>query len=165
MDTEREELTAYLKEVTARDLFNPEELGERVSSLLSEEGVVRPTPGRIVWYQTDGRNGLDYYLPAMVTVTRNSHPGDYPDGTPNSLAVPSSELHVHLTVFTPGGFGSVYVNQEDVESEYSSGVDKDELENLGKPKSFVPGSGTYVELDVPYNPAGDRRSWRWPERD
>lgn len=122
------------------------------------EQVQLPTPGRIVWYQTDGRNGLDYYLPAMVTVTRDSHPGDYPDGTPNSLAVPSSDTHAHLTVQTPGGFGSTYVDQDDQESEYQ----QDSMPNLGKPKTFTPGSGSYVEHDVPFDPDGSRRSWRWP---
>lgn len=135
-----------------------------MTDILTAEGTPKPTVGRTVWYQTDGRNGLDYYLPATVTVTRDSHPGDYPDGTPNSLAVPSSATHVHLTVLTPGGFGSTYRAQDGTETEYSSGVDKDELENLGKPAGFVPGSGTYTEHDVPYDPDGGRRSWRWPER-
>jgi len=129
--------------------------------ILTQEGVAKPTPGRIVWYQTDGRNGLDYFLPAIVTVTEASHPGDYPDGTPNSLGVPSSPLHVHLTVFTPGGFGSSYVDQDDEVSEYQ----QDSMPNLGKPKSFVPGSGTYTEHDVAFDPNGGRRSWRWPERE
>lgn len=144
-----------------------------------------PTPGRIVLYQTDGRNGLDYELPAIVTVTRDSHPGDYPDGKPNSLLVPTSKLHVHLTVFTPGGFGSTYV-ADGVESGYN----QDGMPNLGRPDSFVPGSGSYVEYDVPHHtiaapplvdvldghvvhgapadrhPAPDattvkRRTWRW----
>jgi hypothetical protein len=121
------------------------------------------TPGRIVWYQTDGRNDLDYFLPAIITVTRDSHPGDYPDGTPNSLPVPESSEHVHLTVFTPGGFGSTYTDQEGEESEYQQ-WDQDEMPNLGKPASFTPGSGSYVEHNVPYDPAGSRRSWRWPTR-
>lgn len=112
------------------------------------ENLIKPTPGRIVWYQTDGRNGLDYYLPAMVTVTRDSHPGDYPDGKPNSLPVPSSDLHVHLTVTTPGGFGSDYMTEE----------------GGRRPERFVPGSGTYVEHDVPFDPDGGRRTWRWPEK-
>jgi hypothetical protein len=134
-----------------------------MSQIMDAEGVARPTPGRIVWYQTDGRNGLDYFLPAMVTVTRASHPGDYPDGKPNSLPVPSSDLHVHLTVFTPGGFGSVYRSDEGEQgwSDYQ----QEDLENLGRPAEFTPGSGSYVEWDVPYDPNGARRSWRWPERE
>jgi hypothetical protein len=124
-------------------------------------GVKRPTPGRIVWYQTDGRNGLDYILPAIVTVTRESHPGDYPDGVPNSLPIPTTEYHVHLTVFTPGGFGSTYVDHDDVESEY----DQEAMPNLGRPKRFTPGSGTYTEWDVPYNPNGGCRTWRWPRHE
>lgn len=117
-----------------------------------------PKPGSIVWYQTDGRNDLDYYLPAIVTVTKRSHPGDYPDGTKNSLPVPTSELHVHLTVFTPGGFGSTYLGQGDEVHQY-----RQDEENLGRPKSFKPGSGSYVEWDVPYARNGGRRTWRWPE--
>lgn len=131
-----------------------------MAEVLTSEGAAKPTVGRIVWYQTDGRNGLHYYLPAIVDVTRDSHPGDYPDGTPNSLAVPSSDTHVHLTVFTPGGFGSTYVDQDDQESEY----DQENMPNLGRPKSFTPGSGTYTEHDVPFDPEGSPRSWRWPDR-
>jgi hypothetical protein len=116
-----------------------------------------PTPGRVVLYQTDGRNGLDYVLPAVVTVSRDSHPGDYPDGQGNSLAVPITDQHVHLTVFTPGGFGSTYV-AGGVESEY----EQESMPNLGRPDSFTPGSGTYVEWNVAYDPEGSRRSWRWP---
>jgi hypothetical protein len=123
----------------------------------------KPTPGRVVLYTTDGRNELDYYLPALITVTQDSHPGDYPDGTPNSLEVPSHPSRVHLTVFTPGGFGSTYVSAEGEESEYSSGTDKDALENLGRPAEFTPGSGTYVEHNVAYDAQGGRRTWRYPE--
>lgn len=152
---ERTETDDYLVDVQERDA-----LEERMrAETLDGEGVVLPTPGRIIWYQTDGRNELDYILPAIVTVTKRSHPGDYPDGKANSLAVPSSDLHVHLTVFTPGGFGSTYVSDGE-ESEYS----QDDNPNLGRPDSFVPGSGTYTELDVPYDPVGSRRSWRWPEK-
>lgn len=118
--------------------------------------AVTPTPGRIVLYQTDGRNGLDYVLPAIVTVTQESHPGDYPDGKANSLTPPSSPTRVHLTVFTPGGFGSFY----DADGKVTGY--QNEAENLGRPDSFVPGSGTYVEHDVPFDAAGSRGSWRWP---
>jgi hypothetical protein len=38
------------------------------------------------------------------------------------------------------------------------------LQNLGRPSGFVPGSGSYVEHDVPYSAEGERRSWRWPDR-
>jgi hypothetical protein len=117
----------------------------------------KPTPGRIVWYQTDGRNGLEYFLPAMVTVTKGSHPGDYPDGRSNPLPVPSSDLHVHLTVFTPGGFGT--------EVHVASGpLPQPDDEAYKDARKLVPGSGTYVEWDVPFDPNGSRRSWRWPER-
>lgn len=132
-----------------------------VADIMSDEGVALPQVGSDVWYQTDGRNGLDYYLPAKVSVTRDSHPGDYPDGTPNSLPVPTSRTHVHLTVFTPGGFGSIYKTEEG-ESGWSD-YQQEDLDNLGRPASFAPGSGTYVEHDVPFDPRGTRRSWRWPE--
>ena len=124
-----------------------------MSEILDGEGIQLPTPGRVVWYQTDGRNGLDYYLPATVTVTRSSHPGDYPDGSQNPLPVPSSDLHAHLTVFTPGGVGT---KVEDVEPQTD--------EDFVGAKKMTPGSGTYVEHDVPFDPAGGRRTWRWPER-
>jgi len=117
-------------------------------------------PGELVWYQTDGRNNLDYVLPAIVTVTRQSHPGDYPDGRKNSLKVPSSERHVHLTVLTPGGFGSTYT--ADRKYEEFTPDNQGDLENLGRPERFQPGSGTYVEHDVVFDMNGSRRSWRWP---
>ena len=126
---------------------------------LDASGLVKPTPGRIVWYQTDGRNDLDYILPAIVTMTKDTHAGDYPDGTPNGLAPPSSEMHVHLTVFTPGGFGSTYGDAVTWDQ-----VQQEELANLGYGGNVIPGSGTYVERDVPYDADGGRRSWRWPER-
>lgn len=155
---EREESDDVLVNVQERDA-----LEERMrADVLNREGQAFPTPGRIVLYQTDGRNGLDYVLPAIVTVTRTSHPGDYPDGKPNSLPVPTSDAHVHLTVFTPGGFGSQYV--ADGESSSYSQYTQDETPNLGRPDSFVPGSGTYTEWDVRHDPEGGRRSWRWPDR-
>lgn len=122
-----------------------------------------PTPGRVVLYRTDGRNGLVYDLPAIVTVTRASHPGDYPDGRSNPLPVPD-EGHVHLTVFTPGGFGT--------ELHLPSGyLPQPAGPDFVGAKKLVPGSGTYVELNVPQavgvtgfgsevEPAP--RTWRWP---
>lgn len=115
-----------------------------------------PTIGRIVIYRTDGRNGLVYDLPAIVSCTQASHPGDYPDESVNPLPVPSDEDSVHLTVFTPGGFGSKIDD-----------ADPDDEDFVGAP-TFTPGSGTYVEWDVP-RWAGDRgnpepRTWRWPDR-
>lgn len=130
---------------------------------------MKPTIGRIVIYRTDGRNGLVYDLPAIITCTADTHPGDYLDGSSNPLPVPESDDHIHLTVFTPGGFGS-YVEGED-------GLEGDER-FVGAP-SFKPGSGTYVEWNVPaWNPVGTEtlkhefgdnsmvpaRSWRWPVR-
>lgn len=113
-----------------------------------------PTIGRIVLYRTDGRNGLVYDLPAIVTCTAETHPGDYPDGRSNPLPVPTDG--VHLTVFTPGGFGS----------QVKQGEDPDQLDWVGA-EAFTPGSGTYVEWDVPEASNADDpepRSWRWPPR-
>lgn len=130
--------------------------------------MVDPTPGRVVLYRTDGRNGLVYDLPAIVTVTAGSHPGDYPDGRANALPVPHATNVVHLTVLGPGGFGTVV-----------KGVDGEPMDTdfVGAPR-LVPGSGTYVEWDVPHaGPEHDGmpadvddprhvevppRSWRWP---
>lgn len=116
----------------------------------------KATIGRIVIYRTDGRNGLVYDLPAMITCTQETHPGDYPDGAHNPLPVPESETHVHLTVFTPGGFGS-YVTED------QSGAE-DSAQFVGA-SSFTPGSGSYVEWSVPFQSAESEpepRTWRWP---
>lgn len=119
----------------------------------------KPTIGRIVWYRTDGRNGLTYDLPAIITVTRESHPGDYPDGSKNPLPVPD-EGCVHLTVFTPGGFGT--------EVHRASGLRPQPGVAEYKDSKIVPGSGTYVEWDVPENAMDgnnvESRTWRWPAR-
>lgn len=118
---------------------------------------MKPTIGRIVIYRTDGRNGLVYDLPAIITCTRDTHPGDYPDGSHNPLPIPESDDHVHLTVFTPGGFGSTIGTARPTSEEFVGAV------------AFTPGSGTYVEWNVPFN--GDdstadisvgARTWRWP---
>ncbi len=137
---------------------------------------VKPTIGRIVIYRTDGRNGLVYDLPAIVTCTRDTHPGDYPDGRRNPLPVPD-EGCVHLTVFTPGGFGtetrheinggefvpaSEIYRMDDLTDEQRSALFKGAA-------TIQPGSGTYVEWNVPEANPGDAspepRSWRWPARD
>lgn len=117
----------------------------------------KPTIGRIVWYRTDGRNGLAYDLPAIITCTADTHPGDYPNGNKNPLPVPD-EGRAHLTVFTPGGFGTtVHGKDRPFDDDF-----------IGAPEMF-PGSGTYVEWNVIY--AGDLIAigedlgctWRWPE--
>jgi hypothetical protein len=122
---------------------------------------MRPTLGRIVIYRTDGRNGLDYDLPAMITVTRDTHPGDYPDGRHNPCPVPSSDTHVHLTVFTPGGYGTTVVTDDGPRGAHDP---DDDTEFVGA-HSMIPGSGTYVELDVPFNDKHYKvpRTWQWPE--
>lgn len=123
----------------------------------------RPTIGRIVLYRTDGRNGLSYDLPAIITVTKDTHPGDYPDGLPNPLPVPESDLHVHLTVFSPGGYGS-FVPKESKGARKTGQIRKHDSSEFVGAVGFVPGSGSYVEWNVP--PAnGNRvgpRTWRWP---
>lgn len=114
-----------------------------------------PTIGRVVIYRTDGRNGLVYDLPAIVNCTKATHPGDYPGGEHNPLPVPDSDEHVHLTVFTPGGFGTRTYGPAPATSEEFVGA-----------VNLIPGSGTYVELNVPMDDGeGDpvHRSWRWPE--
>ena len=116
---------------------------------------MKPTIGCIVLYRTDGRNGLVYDLPAVISCTEGTHPGDYPDGRANPLPVPSGDA-VHLTVFTPGGFGTTVA---DAKPE----SDKD---FVGAP-SIQPGSGTYVEWGVPFTDDDEnppQRSWRWPRR-
>jgi hypothetical protein len=126
-----------------------------------------PTLGRIVLYRTDGRNGLVYDLPAIITCTAETHPGNYPDGSTNPLPVPGRD-EVHLTVFTPGGFGTKVgpwpdsgPRQPDTDADFKDAT------------QLVPGSGTYVELLVPYAFGGEaaqrgadlpHRTWRWPER-
>lgn len=112
--------------------------------------------GTDVIYRTDGRNGLVYDLPAVITVTRDSHPGDYPDGRGNPLPVPESDDHVHLTVFTPGGFGTQLV------SPGGSPFTPADEDFVGA-SELKPGSGSYVEWNVPK--AGDDvepRTWRLP---
>lgn len=111
--------------------------------------MIKPTIGRIVIYRTDGRNGMKYDLPAIITCTKGSHPGNYPDGHDNPLPVPSSDTHVHLTVFTPGGFGTT-VDTDGVPDQSAA---------FKGANNMTPGSGTYVEWDVPYSLIPDPRSW------
>lgn len=110
---------------------------------------MKPTIGRIVIYRTDGRNGLDYELPAIVTCTADSHPGDYPDGSHNPLPVPLDDDTIHLTVLTPGGFGTLV---EDAKPDADAAF-------VGA-KTITPGSGSYVEWNVPKGEGP--RTWRWP---
>jgi hypothetical protein len=126
---------------------------------------MKPTIGRIVIYRTDGRNGLVYDLPAIVTCTKDTHPGNYPDGSQNPLPVPESDDHVHLTVFTPGGFGTI-IQPEGKIVRKANPNDKDFIGG----SNMRPGSGTYVEWNVPYaaeitvGKGAEHRTWRWPER-
>jgi len=65
--------------------------------------------GLQVTYQTDGRNGVSYPLPALISCNSETHLRTLPDGTPIPLEVPEGGLvgKVHLTIFTPGP-GGVY---------------------------------------------------------
>lgn len=58
-----------------------------------------PTPGRIVWYQTDGRN-FDYYLPAVVTITVDNQ--NIEGLNEAGIPIVESPDEVHLRVFSPG---------------------------------------------------------------
>lgn len=125
----------------------------------------KPTIGRIVIYRTDGRNGLVYDLPAIITCTEETHPGDYPpseehpEGRKNPLPKPEG-TSVHLTVFTPGGFGTQLWADETMQLTPTS-------EQFPGAELMAPGSGTYVEWNVPefVEVEGQEigaRSWRWP---
>lgn len=137
-----------------------------------------PMLGQPGLYRTDGRNGLAYDLPAVVNCTRESHPGNYPcigcgtahadrehglcdqgcEFPKNPLMVPE-EGYVHLTVSTPGGYGTQVFSDEQPSRVVRGHKDSD---FVGAP-TFSPGSGTYVELNVPVVPDGPEapaRSWR-----
>lgn len=135
-----------------------------------------PKIGHSVIYRTDGRNGLVYDLHAVVNCTRDSHPGDYPDGQHNPLPVPDTRLHVHLTVSTPGGQGTQVVwschecndaQRYDCPSCHGNApfvrAPADDTDFVGASR-IVPGSGTYVELNVGLaddHRAPAPRTWRW----
>jgi hypothetical protein len=149
---------------------------------------MKPTIGRIVWFRTDGRNGLTYDLPAIITCTKDTHPGDYVRHKPtcnlltdeseepwpeaecsctptverNPLPVPEDDVHVHLTVFTPGGYGSF------IPKKANKQIRKHDSSEFVGAQEFIPGSGSYVEWNVPMfdaNVGGSmKRTWRWPER-
>lgn len=127
--------------------------------------IPKPTPGRVVLYRTDGRNGLTYDLPAIITCTTDSHPGDYPDGSSNPLPVPDPG-RVHLTVLTPGGRGTKVV-EDDHGTTWDPEQDHTDDSVFVGASRIIPGSGTYVELNVPHAGATDPvnpRSWRYPPR-
>lgn len=102
-----------------------------------------PSVGRTVLFQTDGRGGKRYHLPAIITTTTDSHP-DADQVKPKELAaseavgvhgnpvpVPNTAKGVvHLHVMTPG------------------------------PKGY------YTELAVPFDDSETPapRTWRWPAR-
>lgn len=60
-----------------------------------------PTPGRIVLYRTDGRNGYKYDLPAMIVRTKASSDNKaVGDGAIHALP---NDYTVDLFVFSVGG--------------------------------------------------------------
>ena len=61
---------------------------------------MKPSIGRIVHYQTDGRGDISYEVPAIITCTKDS----YVEG--GDLEAPLSENHVHLECFSPGENGT-----------------------------------------------------------
>lgn len=58
------------------------------------------TPGRIVWYENDGRGGFRYSLPAIVTVTTRNE--NVEAARAGGIPLLESPYHVHLRVFSPG---------------------------------------------------------------
>lgn len=108
---------------------------------------------------------MSYDLPAIINCTEETHPGDYPDGSKNPLPVPKG-TNVHLTVFTPGGFGTKIMRED--ENQWRAPYHDREFKEPGE---MAPGSGTYVEWDVPFFDPDSipdegwripNRSWRWP---
>lgn len=98
-------------------------------------GTVIPTIGRIVHYQTDGRGGYRYSLPAMVVRTRSStDPKAVEAGHVADLA---DDYTVDLLVFSCAG-----------ESYGENGV------------PYAPA----VAKDAGRDEYGPARSWRWPPR-
>lgn len=86
-----------LEQVLDRVIDSVGETGETNASMISRSMLQElPQPGRVVWYQTDDEYGT--FLPAMITVTADSHPG----GKNNPLPGLSSSTHAHLRVITPG---------------------------------------------------------------
>lgn len=95
-----------------------------------------PTVGRIVHYQTDGRNGYRYFLPAIVVRTRgSSDPKSIADGNVDALPDP---MTVDLLVFSVGG--EVYG------------------ENA---VPYAPAMGATTGPDSEFGPP---RTWRWPPK-
>jgi hypothetical protein len=111
---------------------------------------MKPTIGRIVVYRS--RTG-DYDVPAIINCTTDTlNPKGVEAGYVPDL---SSDLHVHLTVFTPGKPG-LRTDALDfkVESEHGRS------ENV---------AGSYQEWDIPVHDDEGRAptppepgTWRWP---
>lgn len=94
-----------------------------------------PTPGRIVWFQTDARAGHDYFVAATVAVTlHNLVPEHVAAGKIEGL---ESEMHVHLLCAGPDGWYS---------------------------EKNVPFNPVPLRYDEDGLAVYERGTWRWPER-
>lgn len=90
----------------------------------------------------------NYSIPAVVTAVKDTlyRPGVEGGYVPDI----DTDLHVHLTVFTPGKPG----NRVDA-SDFLSVPTEPVSENV---------SGTYQEWNIPYDADGAPGTWRWPSR-
>lgn len=112
---------------------------------LNSQGKQIPTLGRIVWYRS--RTG-NYTVPALVNCTVNSI---YQPGVDAGFVPPlTDDLHVHLTVFSPGQIGKR--------------VGADNFINKSKYPVSENVSGCYQEWDIEYDELAGPGTWCWPER-
>lgn len=109
-----------------------------------------PTPGRIVWYTS--RTGK-YFLPAIVTVTKNDRVNNLFQGGVDAGHIPdiTAPDRAHLTVFSPGDGSPPRNEAADFVVKSEHGI----ANNQG---------GSYPEWDIGYDPAGAPGTWRWPDR-
>lgn len=113
---------------------------------VNDFGVPIPTPGRIVSYRS--RTGM-YSVPAIVTASIDTlwRPGVEAGNVPDL----DSEMHVHLTVFTPGKPG-MRGNADDFVARKDDPIS----ENI---------AGCYQEWNVPWSAdATAAGCWTWPRR-
>lgn len=120
-----------------------------MSSAPAEIGPMLPTIGRIVIYRS--KTG-DYVMPAIITATTetlyrpNVEAGHVPDL--------SSDMHVHLVVFTAGMPGHVALTTAENHPELADPSRRNH-----------PYGGTYQEWDIPWNAdASAAGAWSWPIR-
>lgn len=122
--------------------------------------ATRPTLGRIVIYRS--RTGL-YDVPALVCGVQDSLAEEglkLYEESDGFRGVPplDSELHVHLTCFTPGRPGH-YQSAQEMPSEPWGGTFQEWNVPLFEPGAAVEGEPPRETEAEP--PAG---TWRWPER-